>query len=87
MPTRSLYLCCKRAKEFFRRSLRSALLFTFVSTGRGQNGGTWQTLAPMPVERQELATAVLNGKIYILGGYDAEGRSTDTVHVPAAYLR
>ncbi len=44
-------------------------------------GGTWQDLAPMPAERQELATAVLNGKIYVMAGYDAKGVSTDSVFV------
>ena len=31
------------------------------------NQGAWQTLAPMPAPRQELATAVLNGLIYVIG--------------------
>src|SRR6267143_1714408 len=53
----------------------------FMSTGRTQNGGTWQTRAPMPVSRQELATGVLNGKVYVVGGYDAVAQSTATVQV------
>jgi N-acetylneuraminic acid mutarotase len=53
----------------------------FVSTGRTQNGGTWQTGAPMPLSRQELATGALNGKVYVIGGYDAAGASTATVQV------
>lgn len=48
----------------------------------GQNGGgTWQDLAPMPSARQELATAVLNGKIFVIAGYDSKGASTDSVFV------
>jgi N-acetylneuraminic acid mutarotase len=43
--------------------------------------GSWQDLAPMPSARQELATAVLNGKIYVIAGYDSDGNSTDTVDV------
>ena len=35
----------------------------------------------MPVFRQELATAVLDGKVYVLGGYDENRRSTATVEV------
>ena len=35
----------------------------------------------MPVARQELATGVLNGKLYVIGGYDAGGNSTATVQV------
>src|SRR5438552_17991750 len=53
----------------------------FVSTGRTQNGGTWQTQAPIPVSRQERATGVLNGKVYVVGGYDADAHSTATVQV------
>jgi hypothetical protein len=53
----------------------------FVSTGQTQNGGTWQTRAPMPVSRQKLATGVLNGKVYVIGGYDGNGNSTATVQV------
>ena len=32
----------------------------------------WETRAPMPVFRQELATGALNGKLYVLGGYDQD---------------
>jgi N-acetylneuraminic acid mutarotase len=46
-----------------------------------QSGGAWRTLAPMPSKRQELATAVLDGKIYVIGGYDIDGNSTATVEV------
>jgi N-acetylneuraminic acid mutarotase len=53
----------------------------FISTGRTQGGGTWQTRAPMPVSRQELATGVVNGKVYVIGGYDVGGNSTATVQV------
>ena len=35
----------------------------------------------MPVHRQELATSALNGKIYVLGGYDELRNSTATVEV------
>ena len=35
----------------------------------------------MPVKRQEIATAVLDGKVYVLGGYDEMRRSTATVEV------
>jgi N-acetylneuraminic acid mutarotase len=51
-------------------------------SGKAQTeGGSWQTLAPMPLARQELATAVLNGKIYVIAGYDGIGRSTNNVQV------
>jgi N-acetylneuraminic acid mutarotase len=54
---------------------------TFVSGAAAQVGGTWQTLAPMPTARQELATAALNGKIYAIGGYDSSGTPTNIVEV------
>jgi N-acetylneuraminic acid mutarotase len=54
---------------------------TFVSATAAQDGGIWQTLAPMPTARQELATAALNGKIYAIGGYDSSGTPTNIVEV------
>ena len=57
------------------------LCIVFASAGRTQDGGTWETRAPMPVYRQELATSALNGKIYVLGGYDELRNSTATVEV------
>ena len=66
----------------FSAAIFSVLLWiAFVSTGRTQNGGTWELRAPMPVLRQELATGVLDGKVYVLGGYDENRRSTATVEV------
>jgi N-acetylneuraminic acid mutarotase len=35
----------------------------------------------MPLSRQELATGVINGKVYVIGGYDADAHSTGTVQV------
>ena len=52
-----------------------------ATTGWTQNGGTWETGAPMPQSRQELATGVINGKVYVIGGYDADAHSTGTVQV------
>lgn len=54
---------------------------TLAATGRGEDGGTWETLARMPAQRQEIAVAVLEGQVYALGGYDFNGASTDTVFV------
>jgi len=69
------------------RQVLSASIFSvlfwilFASTGRTQDGGTWEMRAPMPVRRQEVATAALNGKIYVIGGFDENPRSTATVEV------
>lgn len=43
--------------------------------------GQWRVLAPMPSLRQELSTASLNGKVFAIAGFDANGMSTDTVEV------
>jgi N-acetylneuraminic acid mutarotase len=59
----------------------SVLTFLAAITASAQNHGTWVRLAPMPTARQELATASFNGKIYAMGGYDADRRSTAIVEV------
>jgi len=63
------------------RILTLLFCLTFVSGAAAQVGGIWQTLARMPTARQELATAVLNGKIYAIGGYDSSGTPTNIVEV------
>src|SRR5438093_5545420 len=69
-------------RQNFRAPFLGLLLcLILVSTGRTQNGYTWQLGAQMPGPRQELATGALNGSVYVLGGVDAEGHSTDTVLV------
>ncbi len=57
------------------------LWIVFASTGRTQDVGTWDLGAPMPVRRQEVATGALNGRVYVLGGYDENRSSTATVEV------
>jgi N-acetylneuraminic acid mutarotase len=51
-----------------------------VSPGNG-NQGVWRTLAPMPAPRQELASAILDGLVYAIAGFDPAGQSTDSVFV------
>ena len=41
----------------------------------------WTSGAPLPTPRSEIAGAALNGKIYIIGGFDETGKSTTTVEV------
>lgn len=57
-----------------------SLLLAAESNGQPV-GGQWQQLASMPSDRQELATAVLNGKIYAIGGLNENGVSTNNVEV------
>ncbi|HVF72562.1 MAG TPA: kelch repeat-containing protein [Chthoniobacterales bacterium] len=64
----------------FLAGLISSFLFAAEASGQ-TGGGEWKVLSDMPTPRQELATAVLNGKIYTLGGYDADVRATKTVEV------
>lgn len=66
------------------KTLSAGLIISclLAAASYGQTGGgQWQTLQFMPSARQEISTAVLNGKIYVIAGYDAEGRSTTTVDV------
>jgi N-acetylneuraminic acid mutarotase len=58
-----------------------ALLAASVALSAHGQGGRWETLAPMPTARQELAAAVLDGKIYVIGGLNGKLASTATVEV------
>ena len=42
---------------------------------------TWTTGTSMPTARTEVAGSVLDGKIYVVGGYDESGKTTDVVEV------
>ena len=57
------------------------LWLIFATTGWTQNSGIWETRAPLPQSRQELPPGWLNGKLYVIGGYDAGAHSTGTVQV------
>jgi hypothetical protein len=48
--------------------------------GQSTSAG-WSTLAPMPTARQEVSVSVLDGKVFVIGGYDVNGQSTATVEV------
>jgi N-acetylneuraminic acid mutarotase len=41
----------------------------------------WTTAAPLPTPRTEVATTILENKIYVIGGFDEFGQVTDTVEV------
>ena len=43
--------------------------------------GKWRTLAPMPMPRSEVAVAALDGKIYVVGGFEADGSTSAKVEV------
>jgi N-acetylneuraminic acid mutarotase len=44
-------------------------------------GGLWERLPAMPTARGEVVAGVLKDKIYVIGGIDGFGRSTDIVEV------
>ncbi|MDQ3983917.1 MAG: kelch repeat-containing protein, partial [Thermoproteota archaeon] len=41
----------------------------------------WTTAAPMPTARSEIAGTILDGKVYVIGGFDGSGRSTTITEV------
>src|SRR5262245_31471632 len=43
--------------------------------------GAFTTLAPVPSVRQEISTAVLNGRIFVIAGFNSSGGNTNTVEV------
>lgn len=43
--------------------------------------GSWFLLKPMPHPQNEAATAVLDGKIYVIGGFEKDGDPTTRVQV------
>jgi N-acetylneuraminic acid mutarotase len=46
-----------------------------------QSTGMWFTRAPLPTARQEIPHAILNGRIYIPGGFRSGGLATSIVEV------
>ncbi len=66
-------------KQLAAMSLALFLMSTSLLAQTG--GGEWVPLKLMPSQRQEIATAALNGKIYVIAGFDEDVRSTTTVEV------
>jgi N-acetylneuraminic acid mutarotase len=66
-------------KQFAGASLALFLLGKLIMAQTG--GGQWVPLKPMPSQRQEIASAALNGKIYVIAGFNEDVRSTTTVEV------
>ena len=56
---------------------------TCVNTVEVFNQGTrrWQFAAPMPGAREGSSTAVINDRVYVIGGVDEEEMPLDTIHV------
>lgn len=47
--------------------------------------GAWSLGAPMPTARSEITSAVLDGKIYVVGGFEASGGNSDVVEAYDPY--
>ena len=54
---------------------------TTTTTTTTTSQSFWTTGAPMPTARSEIAGTILDGKIYIIGGFDRSGRSTTATEV------
>jgi N-acetylneuraminic acid mutarotase len=52
-----------------------------------QSTNAWQTLAPLPEPRQEVAVAEVNGLIYVAGGFGVDGATSERLEAydPAAH--
>jgi N-acetylneuraminic acid mutarotase len=57
------------------------LLVSTNAAAIAQSTGAWFTRKPLPTARQEIPHAVLNGKIYIPGGFASGGLATNIVEV------
>jgi N-acetylneuraminic acid mutarotase len=71
-----------RRTRAWRAGIAALVAAVGLAAGPGPAGAQpegWVTLASMPAARQEIAVAVLAGEIVVLGGFDAQGASTDTV--------
>src|SRR3990170_593617 len=47
--------------------------------------GAWSLGAPMPTARSEITSAVLDGEIYVVGGFEASGSNSDIVEADDPY--
>ncbi|MCX8103759.1 MAG: galactose oxidase [Candidatus Bipolaricaulota bacterium] len=56
-----------------------ALLIGITAYPSHQGSGTWESRAPLTVPRGEVAVAALLGKIYVVGGFDGDRRTSSVV--------
>src|SRR5262245_14503068 len=43
--------------------------------------GNWASMPPLPTPRQEVGVAAVEGQIYVIGGFGADGRGSNAVEV------
>ena len=66
----------------YTRDMRQVLWVVWVGAVLAlAQGGAWRSLAPMAVARQEVGVAVLEGKIYVAGGFLGNGATTAALEV------
>ena len=51
------------------------------AAGTGAAAGSWQAKAPLPTARQEMPSALVAGRIYTPGGFDAAGAASARLEV------
>lgn len=56
---------------------------TFLVSADEVTGDFWTTMQPMPTARSRLGVAVVNGKIYAIGGYNGSYLNTNEMYDPA----
>jgi N-acetylneuraminic acid mutarotase len=56
-------------------------IFVVITPSYSVTPQTWTTGTSMPTARTEVAGSVLDGKIYVIGGYDESGKTTDVVEL------
>lgn len=54
--------------------------FLAIETVNAQEGGSWTTLEPMPTARTGFGVAVIDGKIYAIGGYNGNYLRTNEIY-------
>ena len=74
----------ERDSSVTRRSACMAVLLSvgLCTSALGQGLGRWVSGAPMPSERSEVAVAAVEGRIYVVGGFD--GQTELEVYDPSA---
>ena len=66
-------LCLLLSVALIFLTVSCAFMVSHVSGQTSLTENTWQTMAPMPTARSELGVAVVDGKIYAIGGLASQG--------------
>jgi len=78
---------CRESKSFFSRGGKEGIIFVLVLiisvplVFAEEPSQGWERLADMPQVRSEMVAAVIDEKIYVVGGLSNTGRASNTVFV------